>query len=458
MLRSLTIKLTLAFLAIGLIGSLLVSFFVVLGTQRAFNQFVNDRDQPTIMTDLVQFYQQNGSWANVGDLLARDAEGAAGPDGWHGPPPLLVTADGEVVIGNSRYTTGSRVPPTVLDRAKPITLDYQVIGWLLMPFEGERRPGSPEADFYNRVIRATTYSAAGATGIALLLGIVLARTLTHPVRELTAATQAVARGGLGEQVRVRSRDELGILAASFNQMSQDLAHASTLRRQMTADIAHDLRTPLSVILGYTEALRDGKLPCDQDIFDTLHTEAQHLQHLIDDLRTLSLTDAGELPLTRQRVAPQALLERTAAAYRTHAQPRGIALEVGAATNVPAIEVDPERMTQVLGNLLSNALRFTPSGGTITLRAAADNHQVQMIVQDTGAGIAPEDLPHIFERFYRADPARQQGNGSSGLGLAIAKGIVEAHGGTITVQSSAGQGTAFTIALPVRERSRQLERV
>lgn len=458
MLRSLTLKLTLAFLTIGLIGSLLVSFFVVLGTQRAFNQFVNDRDQPTIMTDLAQFYQQNGSWTNVGDLLARDAEGAAGSEGWRGPPPLLVSADGQVIVGNSRYTTGSRVPPAILDRAKPITQDYQVIGWLLMPFEGERRPGSPEADFYNRVIRATTYSAVGATGIALLLGIVLARTLTHPVRELTAATQAVARGGLGEQVRVRSRDELGILADSFNQMSQDLAHASSLRRQMTADIAHDLRTPLSVILGYTEALRDGKLPCDQDIFDTLHTEAQHLQHLIDDLRTLSLTDAGELPLTRQPVAPQALLERTAAAYRTHAQSRDIALAVGATTNVPAIEVDPERMTQVLGNLLSNALRFTPSGGTITLRAAADTNQVQMIVQDTGTGIAPEDLPHIFERFYRADPARQQGNGSSGLGLAIAKGIVEAHGGTITVRSTSGQGTAFTITLPARERSKQLELV
>ncbi|HEY0738454.1 MAG TPA: ATP-binding protein [Herpetosiphonaceae bacterium] len=458
MLRSLTLKLTLAFLAIGLIGSLLVSFFVGLGTQRAFNQFVNDRDQPTMMSDLARFYQQNGSWANVGDLLARDVEGAAGPDGWHGPPPVLVDADGQVIIGNDRYTTGSRVPTMALDRAKPITINYQVVGWLMMPFEGERRPGSPESDFYSRVTRATTYSAIGATGIALLLGIVLARTLTHPVRELTAATQAVARGGLGEQVRVRSRDELGILAASFNQMSQDLAHASTLRRQMTADIAHDLRTPLSVILGYTEALRDGKLPCDQEIFDTLHTEAQHLQHLIDDLRTLSLTDAGELPLTRQPVVPQALLERTVAAYRTHAQARGIALEVRATTDVPAIEVDPERMTQVLSNLLSNALRFTPSGGTITVRAAADNNQTQLIVQDTGSGIKPEDLPHIFERFYRADPARQQGNSSSGLGLAIAKGIVEAHGGTITVQSTVGQGTAFTITLPARERSGQMELV
>lgn len=453
MLRSLTLKLTLAFLMIGLTGSLLVSFFVGLGTQRAFNQFVNDRNQPTITSDLAQHYQRNGSWDGVTDILARDEAGAAGPNGWRGPPPVLVDADGAVIIGNDRYPTGLQVPPNTLDRARPITVNFQVVGWLIAPFEGERsRPGSPEANFYNRVTQATTYSAVGATAIALLLGIVLARTLTHPVRELTAATQAVAKGGLGEQVRVRSQDELGILADSFNQMSKDLAHASTLRRQMTADIAHDLRTPLSVILGYTEALRDGKLPCDQEIFDTLHTEAQHLQHLIDDLRTLSLADADELPLTRQPVAPQALLERTAAAYKTHAQAREIALEVRAAASVPEIEVDPERMTQVLGNLLSNALRFTPARGTITVRAEADNNLVRLIVQDTGSGIAPDDLPHIFERFYRADPARQQGNGSSGLGLAIAKGIVEAHGGTITVQSTAGQGTAFTVTLPARKPS------
>ena len=458
MLRSLTLKLTLAFLTIGLIGSLLVSFFVGLGTQRAFNQFVNDRDQPTLSTDLAQYYQQNGSWANVDDFLAREPADTGGPGGWHGPPPVLVDTNGQVLVGNDRYPAGSRVSSDGLERAKAITVGYDVVGWLMMPFEGERRPGSPEADFYNRVTRATTYSALGATGIALLLGIVLARTLTHPVRELTAATQAVAKGGLGKQVRVRSQDELGILAASFNQMSQDLAHASTLRRQMTADIAHDLRTPLSVILGYTEALRDGKLPCDQEIFDTLHTEAQHLQHLIDDLRTLSLADAGELPLTRQPVAPQGLLERTAAAYKTHAQARGIALEVRSGNNLPAIDVDPERMTQVLGNLLSNALRFTPSGGRIILQAAADNNQTQLIVQDTGSGIAPEDLPHIFERFYRADPVRQQGNGSSGLGLAIARGIVAAHGGAITVQSGVGQGTTFTITLPTHELSKQAELV
>ena len=227
---------------------------------------------------------------------------------------------------------------------------------------------------------------------------------------------------------------------------------------MTADIAHDLRTPLSVILGYTEALREGKLPGSQEIFDTIHTEAQHLQHLIDDLRTLSLADAGELPLTRQPVAPAALLERAAAAHLAQAQAQQIALVVRTAADVPEVDVDPERMTQVLGNLLSNALRHTAADGTITLAAEAHAHTVQIRVQDTGTGIAPQDLPHVFERFYRADPSREQQDGSSGLGLAIAKSIVEAHGGRIAVESTPGQGTTFTITLPARDREHNVHTV
>jgi two-component system, OmpR family, sensor histidine kinase BaeS len=454
-LRSLTLKLTLAFLLIALTGTLLVSFFVGMGTQRAFSQFVNERQQPTLSAELARFYAANSSWRGVERVF--DRGGVRPGPGGHRGPPLLVDAEGRVIVGDERYSVGSQVAPQQLDRARPITLGYQVVGWLVPPSPNDGPPpGSPEADFFARVTRATTYSAIGAMAIALLIGIVLARTLTQPVRELTAATRAMAKGGLGQQVRVHSADELGVLAISFNQMSRDLAHASTLRRQMTADIAHDLRTPLSVILGYTEALRDGKLPCDQEIFDTLHTEAQHLQRLIDDLRTLSLTDAGELPLHRQPMPPQPLLERIAAAYKASAQAQGITLEIQAVADLPAIDIDPERMSQVLGNLLSNALRFTPAGGTIRLRATADGDRVHLIVQDTGTGIAAADLPHIFERFYRADSARQA-TGSSGLGLAIAKGIVEAHGGTIAVASSEGAGTRFSITLPADRPQRRTGR-
>ncbi len=452
--RSITLKLTLSFLAIGLIGALLVAVFVGQRAGRAYDQFVADRGRAALVASLARYYAANGTWEGVANVLDRDANGPPGPGDRGPPPPVLLDADGRVVFGNGRYPTGAVVAPATRERATPIEVDGAVVGWVL-PDMGFRRPGpdTPEAAFFARIRQAIIWSAIGAAALALLLGVVLARTLTQPLRELTTATQAIAKGALGRQVSVRSQDELGALAASFNQMSADLAHASALRRQMTADIAHDLRTPLSVILGYTEALRDGKLPPDQEMFETLHTEAQHLQRLVDDLRTLSLADAGELPLMRQPLAPQQLLERAAAAYRAQALERNIALEVEAPVSLPAVEVDPERMAQVLGNLISNALRYTPSGGRITLTAAARDTSVMLQVADSGVGIAPDDLPYVFERFYRADASRHGNDGSSGLGLAIAKSLVEAHGGTIAVASTPGQGTTFTISLPVADPAR-----
>lgn len=445
-LRSLTLKLTLAFLCVGLIGALLVALFVSLRTRRAFDQFVADNNRASLITNLESYYKTNGSWNGVRDKLIADRISQATTQAQR-IPLVLLDANGVVVLGGSHYTPGARVSTSELPpSAVPILVDGKTTGWLVN--EGRRPgPGTPEADLLGRITQAITYSAVGAVALALLLGVLLARTLTQPLRELTAATEVVAKGALGQQVTVHSRDELGTLARAFNRMSADLAHASTLRKQMTADIAHDLRTPLSVILGYTEALRDGKLPGTQDIYDTMYTEAQHLQHLIDDLRTLSLADAGELALMRQLVAPEGLLERAAAAARSQTESRHIVLDLRLPEMLPLIDVDPERIAQVLGNLLSNALRYTPAGGTITLTGVTQGDFVHLTVQDSGVGIAPDDLPHIFERFYRADPSRQLEDGSSGLGLAIARSIVEAHGGTLTAESVLGQGATFIVSLP-----------
>ena len=445
--RSLTLKLTLAFLIIGLLGALLVAFFVAEGTQRAFDQFVVDRDQSAVIAELAKSYSSDNDWSGAEAILARYFP-ARGRGERRAQPVVLVDRRGRVVVGGGRYPPGSVVARSLRNRGVPVVVEDATVGWLITANDGRRpSPGSPEGDFLGRVTQAIILSALGAVALALLLGIVLARTLTKPLRELTAATAMMASGALGQQVVVRSRDELGTLAHSFNLMSANLAQTSTARRQMTADIAHDLRTPLSVILGYTEALRDHKLPPDQEIFETLHIEAQQLQRLIDDLRTLSLADAGELSLMVEPTVPVALVERAISAHRAQAQAVGVNLVRECDTDLPLVEVDSERIAQVLNNLLSNALRFTLSGGTITLAAALRGSMVELSVHDTGSGIAPDDLPRVFERFYRADVARQQGNGSSGLGLAIAKGIVEGHGGSIRVESVVGTGTTFTISLP-----------
>jgi signal transduction histidine kinase len=272
----------------------------------------------------------------------------------------------------------------------------------------------------------------------------IARSLTRPIRELTHATHEMAQGKLSQQIPVRSKDELGELAQSFNQMSSDLTRANQSRQQMTADIAHDLRNPLTVIGRYLESLQDGKLKPTPERFAVMQAEVTHLQRLVEDLRLLSLAETGELKLHLEQTAPSELLERVASAYRHQAEGQNIQLKLEFESQLPGISLDPIRMEQVLDNLVSNALRYTPAGGEILLSAKQVERSLTLSVQDNGSGIPAEIIHHIFERFYRADPSRS--GSESGLGLAIAKSIVELHGGGIRAQSS-GNGSTFIITLP-----------
>ncbi len=466
MIRSITLKLVLAFLIVSIIGAALAAAFARWGTFKEFGRLVLDQAQSEFIADVSTYYQTYGSWTGVaGSLPPRVPAPLPQPQpmdrGGPGPQPpvpprppesqqppfafALVDQNGYVVVPAGPYRIGDRVHTDQLEQGVEVEIGDQVVGTVLTA--GEPPALTPrEEQFLARINQALFYATLGATAIALFLGVLLARTLTHPLRELTSATRAMAKGELKQQVPVRSRDELGELAAAFNQMSADLARANELRRQMAADIAHDLRTPLSVIKGYTEALHDGVLPPTPDTFQTIHQEAEHLSLLVGDLRTLSLADAGELTLTRQIVHPQELLERIAAAHLPRAQQLGIALQITTQANMPSIHIDPERMAQVLGNLISNALRYTPTGGQISLAATQQGSSVLLTVQDNGVGIAPDELPRIFDRFYRGDEARQANEGESGLGLAIAKSLVELHGGMITVESALGEGTTFTIFL------------
>jgi signal transduction histidine kinase len=452
--RSIALKLTLAFLLVGLTGALLVALLVRYRTQREFDQLIVDQNQQVLIGNLMRYYQATGSWAGVEGIFRPNLEPAPfnhAPDSrWEARRVLFVVTDaqGDVVFGGDAKNSGRRLSEKELRKGVSIQVDNQTVGWLIFaPALDRWQAGTAEGNFLLGVIQATYLSAIAATGIALLLGGILAYTLTRSLRELTAATQELAKGKLGHQVQVRSQDELGDLAASFNQMSAELARSTELRRKMTADIAHDIRTPLSVILGYSEALSDGKLEATPEMFEVMHTEARHLSHLVDDLKTLSLADAGELPLLPQRIAPGELLRRAAGAHRVQAEQQEIAIQSEIAEDLPEVNVDVERMAQVLGNLMSNALRYTPAGGKITLSASQSNGEVWLRVADTGAGIAAEDLPYIFERSFRGDKARPLHNGESGLGLAIARSLVEAQRGRLAVESAPGEGTRFTIYLP-----------
>jgi len=445
----LTYKLTLAFLFVSLIAIGLAALFVWATTAAEFNKYMIDQRQTQFVAIATDYYRVHGTWRGVDTALREQnllppfaPPGSPQPD----PQPLaLIDQNHEVVISGGDYQPGQQVQQNVLDQGVAIDVNGQRVGTVLDTGQTPQR--SPIEDKYlASVNQSLLIAAVGGALIALVLGLFVARTLTRPVRELTTATHALAHGDLQQQVPVRSHDELGELAQAFNQMSADLARATQLRRQMTADIAHDLRTPLTVIGGYIEALRDQVLPPTPERFDMIYGEVQHLQQLVEDLRTLSLADAGELRLNRQPIEPRALLAEVAALFQHRAEQQQIALIVDAADTLPAINIDEGRFVQVLSNLVANALRYTPDGGHITLGAVDRSGGVQLIMQDDGAGISPEALPHIFDRFYRADQSRQQESGESGLGLAIARSIIEAHGGAIHVESEVGRGTTFTISL------------
>ncbi len=467
MLRSYTFKLTLTFLAVSLVGVALVAVVIGINTSSSFDQFLLNSQKSQFLAAVTDYYTEHGSWDGVSDELAQaglipSQLGGGNQPGGNGPrssqsggngisfPPLFALADqnGNLIVNGGPYHVGT-VSATVLSQGTAVVVNGQTVGYVLATGSPPDR-GDPNVNrFLTQAYRALAIAALGAAGLALLLGIFLARTVTRPVRDLTAAARAMASGQLKQQVPVRSQDELGELTATFNKMSADLERSNQVRKQMTADIAHDLRTPLTVITGYLEGLRDGILKSTPERYEVLFNEARHLQRLVDDLRTLSLADAGELTMDRQRVAPGELLERLAQAFQHQASQQEVSLALQVEPSLPEINVDVERMEQVLGNLVTNALRYTPKGGQIKFSAHLQDGDIVLAVADNGAGIAPDVLDHVFERFYRGDESRAQQGDETGLGLAIARSIVELHGGRITAASEGtGKGATLSMYLPV----------
>jgi signal transduction histidine kinase len=316
----------------------------------------------------------------------------------------------------------------------------------------ERMLGPAERAYLAAVNDALWVAGALAALAAVAVGLVLARQISGPIRSLTQAARRMAGGDLDQRVPVRSRDELGELAAAFNSMAEAVGRQEELRRRMAADIAHELRTPLAVIQADLEAMLDGVRPLSAETVADVHEETRLLSRLIDDLRDLSLAETGQLPLWKEPTDLGELVRASAARFASHAEERGVVLEVEAAEDLPRSDIDPDRIFQVLGNLLENALRHTPPGGRVELRVGPGEQAatLQATVRDTGPGIPAEHLPNVFEHFYRADRARARKDGGSGIGLAVVKQLVEAHGGRVWVESPPGEGATFGLVLPAAD--------
>ena len=286
-----------------------------------------------------------------------------------------------------------------------------------------------------------------AAAIALALARWLARGMTQPLRDMAAAARRMAAGEYGQRVETRSRDEVGQLARAFNRMSAELEGVERLRRELVANVSHELKTPISALRAHLENLLDGVERPDPETLQVMLAQSERLSRLVEQLLDLSRLESGDVPLDLRPVEIGPLAAEVLSEIEPARARAGVAVELRVPEDLPPATADRERIHQVLFNLVDNALRFTPPGGRVTLSAEAGDRSVRVRVEDTGVGIPPEHLPRLFERFYRADAARSRGDGGTGIGLAICRSVVEAHGGRIWAESEPGRGSAFTFELP-----------
>jgi two-component system sensor histidine kinase BaeS len=448
--RSLTLKLILGFLAVSLISIAGIVVLTHFATNREFNRFISDKFKTDLAAELAIFYKEHKSWDEIDKARFSFSGGQPNtPPENQNRPAFFTIADVNGVVVNSsfRHAKGEVVNSETLAQATPILVDAKTVGFLIL--EGPPSNRSPrDEEFLRQLDLSLLLSAIGTVVLALIFGIILSRSITNPIRELTTATQALASGNLDQKVNVRSKDEIGNLANSFNKMSGDLASSSNLRKQMTADIAHELRTPLSLIIGHAEAVHDGVLPPTRENFEIIREEAGRLEQLVNDLRILSLADAGELSLEFHPTDINKLLRDIKTHYTFQLNQKRISLDLDPEPGILKANIDSVRFSQVLTNIIDNAVQYIPENGKIVITTRQKLNDIEIIIQDNGPGVKPEEAFQLFDRFYRADPSRSREDGGSGLGLAIAKSIIEMHKGRIYAESDQGNGLKVIIELPI----------
>ncbi len=441
------IRLTLAFIFVALASILAVALVAQRSTStqvRAFMFRGGMLGLERTVNDLEAFYQLHGTWEGAERLL--NPPRVPHRPGMIPPHLRLTDAEGRVIADSSGAPPGDRLPTTTLDAAIPLVVDGQTVGYLV-PEGGLVPPPNAEKALLQRLNRSALWAALLAVLIAAALALLLSQRLLRPVQALTQAARALAAGDLTQRVPVEGGDELATLAHTFNQMAEALQQAEQNRRQLTADIAHELRTPLAVQRAQLEALQDGVYDLTPDNLAPILEQNRLLTRLVEDLRTLTLADSGQLELNRVPTDLKALVERAIARFAPQAEDKHLKVAFHHPEESIIVQVDPMRLEQILSNLLDNALRHTPEGGQIELHLSAEENTLRLSIHDTGPGIPPEALPHIFERFYRADQSRSRTEGGTGLGLSIARQLARAHGGDLTAANHPNGGAIFTLTLP-----------
>lgn len=471
--HSLRWKLALSLLLVVAVSVGLTAYLTNRSTAREFSQYVSQSQSSYVaqlQQSLGEFYADRGSWSGVQDLF--DQLPSLGSNRF-----LLANSSGVIVgdtqaswLGRTVSSLGLTDPASVVASGREVGRIYVVSSWMghgWGPMMGmgngmmgmgndttsvEQPAVSQEETFLGNLNRSLWIAGGVGAAVALLLGLALTRQVTVPVKRLKRGSSRVASGDLAYRVNVESKDEFGELAKSFNSMADSLYQSEQTRRRLFADIAHELRTPLTVIEGTVDAMLDGVFEVNPGNLNSIKEETALLTRLVADLRDLALAESGQLKLELGSTDIGKLVQQRVSQAEVVAREKGISLKSDIAEGLPPADADGRRIGQAVSNLLSNALNHTPQGGVVSIAVAAGSHPdgkegLLVSIADTGEGISPEHLPHIFERFYRVDEARSRAKGGSGLGLAIAKQMVELHGGRLWAESQAGKGSTFYFTLP-----------
>lgn len=461
---SLLYKLAAAFVVVVLASAGITAFIANRTAGAELDLFVSEGNQ-LYMLDigrrLEAYYQIVGGWEDVDAFISqgltvpnRFARQRGGLRRRPQPPPVwtaateqrLILADssGGVIYDSDELLNGQNLPNDTLQSGLILSSRQQAVGWVILAL---RSDSELERQFIVNFNRGIIIGAVIAGVVAIIIAALVAWQIITPLRKLTDAAQGVAEGRLHERVSVSSGDEVERLADAFNEMAEKLQVSEDQRRTMLADVAHELRNPLTTMQGSLEGIVDAVLPIDKERVATLYDQTMVLSRLVDDLRLLTLAESDQLPLNRTPTAVNELIEQVAEDFRPLAQDSGVDLHVDVPPISRPVNVDPQRISQVLANLLSNAVRYGGDGGNLRVRMSDVNNHVEVSVKDSGSGIDRPDLDHIFDRFYRQEKSRSRVAGGSGLGLAIVKGLVEAHGGNVRAKSEVGKGSTFTFTLP-----------
>jgi len=456
MLRSLRLRLLLALLAVVVVAVGTVALYGSSATSKEFQRYVSSESshRAQAVAELLIYYRQTRSWRDVQPLLEQMAQIS-------GDWIVLADEEGRIIADSQNFLLDDPRFYRMLNEleGQPIDLGLgqpaveitsnsnQRVFLYIVP---QSKQESSESVFLGAVNRQLLLAIVAAGLVGLILTLLFSRSIVRPVEALTVAARRMGQGDLEQRVDTSTQGEIGELAQAFNVMADGLARQEILRRNMVSDVAHELRTPLSNLRGYLEALRDGVLDPTPPIVDSLYEETMILNHLVDDLQDLALIEAGQLRLMQEPTLLEEIVIRIVHQMEPFATHKDLTIAVKLPPELPLVDVDCDRIGQVLRNVINIAISYSTPGGIIIISARVRMGMVELSVEDEGVGIDPKHLPHIFDRFYRADRSRTRATGGSGLGLAIARQIIEAHGGRVKIKSVLDRGTLVTFTLPISD--------